>query len=290
MTYGQTGGVTLTIKGDMVVFQCSSDKLDSLYAEKFSLVHDFDSLKLSQAIQSKSSFEKLANQWTFHYIQGNVFELRKPLDDFEEEYDPFDKYLLFTEYWQSPRSQLDTTTTQPKIPFQITEEGNARFFLKGNQRAEKVILAGTFNHWNEEEISMIQVDNGWQIDLELAPGIYEYKFIIDGKWTHDVLNSLKLRNEHQTWNSILLIGEKIKFSFTSDENIRKVFLAGSFNNWDDQSIPLEKNGNTWTTTLELPPGKHYYKFIVGREWVLDPENDLMEVDNEGISNSVLIIN
>jgi hypothetical protein len=49
--------------------------------------------------------------------------------------------------------------------------------------AGTVFLAGTFNDWNPETTPMVRADDGaWRIALELAPGRYEYKFVIDGKW------------------------------------------------------------------------------------------------------------
>jgi len=49
--------------------------------------------------------------------------------------------------------------------------------------AKKVFLAGTFNDWNEGSIPMTKgKDGNWITNLELSPGHYEYKFVIDGKW------------------------------------------------------------------------------------------------------------
>jgi hypothetical protein len=49
--------------------------------------------------------------------------------------------------------------------------------------ANDVFLAGTFNNWNPVANPMQRTQKeGWQIDLQLAPGRYEYKFVVDGKW------------------------------------------------------------------------------------------------------------
>jgi len=51
-----------------------------------------------------------------------------------------------------------------------------------------------------------------------------------------------------------------------------VLLVGDFTRWQQQGIPMhqDKNG-VWTTTVELVPGKHTYRFIVDGEWRDDPE-------------------
>ncbi len=46
-----------------------------------------------------------------------------------------------------------------------------------------------------------------------------------------------------------------------------VFLAGTFNDWNVEASPLEKDfdGN-WHVDLELPPGRHEFKFVVDGQW------------------------
>ena len=65
------------------------------------------------------------------------------------------------------------------------------------------------------------------------------------------------------------VERKIEFSFNFPA-AKGVFLAGDFNGWDPQSIPLEKNGNgTWEAKLNLSPGRYEYKLIVDGVWVQD---------------------
>jgi 1,4-alpha-glucan branching enzyme len=56
-----------------------------------------------------------------------------------------------------------------------------RFECKSD--ATGVFLAGSFNDWNESGIPMSRDTNGiWAASLDLLPGRYEYKFIVDGQW------------------------------------------------------------------------------------------------------------
>ena len=49
--------------------------------------------------------------------------------------------------------------------------------------ARTVTLAGTFNDWEVAATpSKEQAPGHWVIDLPLAPGVYEYLWVIDGVW------------------------------------------------------------------------------------------------------------
>ena len=50
-----------------------------------------------------------------------------------------------------------------------------------------VFLSGSFNNWDPAALKMIDKDgNGlYSVTVTLAPGIYEYKFVINGVWTLD---------------------------------------------------------------------------------------------------------
>ena len=49
--------------------------------------------------------------------------------------------------------------------------------------ASEVFLAGTFNDWQPDATPMAKDEAGlWTVDLELASGRHEFKFVVDGKW------------------------------------------------------------------------------------------------------------
>lgn len=46
-----------------------------------------------------------------------------------------------------------------------------------------------------------------------------------------------------------------------------VFVAGTFNDWNPKSHPLKRSGDGhWALTLDLPPGRYEYKFIIDGQW------------------------
>lgn len=49
--------------------------------------------------------------------------------------------------------------------------------------ARTVFVAGSFNGWDPTATQLTHAENGdWTVALPLAPGRYEYKFVIDGRW------------------------------------------------------------------------------------------------------------
>ena len=69
-----------------------------------------------------------------------------------------------------------------------------------------------------------------------------------------------------------------------------VFLAGTFNNWDAESIRLDGVDGVYSTTLELAPGSYEYKFIVNGFWTMDPDPSREWVPNGlGTLNSVVVV-
>ena len=70
-----------------------------------------------------------------------------------------------------------------------------------------VFVAGTFNDWNPHRKSMRAVDNdgGYRAVLMLAPGDYEYKFVVDGTWRVDGDNPRWAPNAFGSLNSVVSV-------------------------------------------------------------------------------------
>jgi|GEM_PF-1548068 len=64
-----------------------------------------------------------------------------------------------------------------------------------------------------------------------------------------------------------------------------VAVAGSFNNWEPQAMTRGRDG-VWRITLQLAPGNHQYKFLVGTQWREDPNNPRKVQNDQGGFNSV----
>ncbi len=71
--------------------------------------------------------------------------------------------------------------------------------------SHEVFLCGDFNQWSPGSLRMIRrEENGhWEKRLTLAPGRYQYKFIVDGEWIHDATATENVANPYGSLNSIL---------------------------------------------------------------------------------------
>ena len=51
----------------------------------------------------------------------------------------------------------------------------------------------------------------------------------------------------------------------------EVLLAGDFTDWQKNPIKLQRAaGGTWHTKVCLPPGRHFYRYLVDGQWHDDP--------------------
>lgn len=158
------------------------------------------------------------------------------------------------------------------------------FFLPGNLQARQVNLGLEANRWNFEELKMSKVDSGWRIAYVLAPGNYQYKFVVDGNWVLDPANKVLSELDGQT-NNVKSVGENHVFSLANYSNAQNVFVSGSFCNWLEPGYKLSREGENWIIRLHLPLGKQTYKFIVDGKWILDPANQFFEENEYGTGNS-----
>jgi 1,4-alpha-glucan branching enzyme len=108
-----------------------------------------------------------------------------------------------------------TWITDPGNPYTTGDGGyinsfravkaNHTFIMEQHSDAEKVILSGSFNGWNENGYRMVKQAGNWTFSLYLKPGKSIYKYIVDGKWIIDPSNPLWEENEYGTGNSVLWI-------------------------------------------------------------------------------------
>lgn len=82
-------------------------------------------------------------------------------------------------------------------------------FEFASRAARKVCLAGSFNHWNPDAAQMTLVGNGkWVKELELTPGTYEYRLVVDGNWISDPNADHAVMNPFGERNSLLVVSSK----------------------------------------------------------------------------------
>lgn len=170
-----------------------------------------------------------------------------------------------------------------------------------NPDAEFVTIAGNFNNWNAEEIEMYPIEDGWwEGVLELRPGIYEYKFVVNGEeWVTDPNafafvddgfggkngvfevyeenGELKVKSPVEEEESVAEEKEPVVQEKTLEEGLTvedgyvvfvvkkpeasEAYVAGNFNNWSTTANPMERKGDLWVAKIQLSPGTYQYKYV-----------------------------
>lgn len=193
-------------------------------------------------------------------------------------------------------------------------------------QANVVYLAGTFNNWSPTAWEMKLVDGVWTYEVELKPGTYQYKFVIDGKtWKEDpeapayVDDGFGGKNgiftltddgkitapegtapaQAQQGGKKYVLNEKRENTIFVDadgyviiryynKDAKQPYIAGSFNNWkaDDTPLYFIEDG-WWEAVLELQPGVYEYKFVVDGNWIPDPNAFAYTDDGFGGLNAVI---
>ncbi|MEO7768433.1 MAG: glycogen-binding domain-containing protein, partial [Ferruginibacter sp.] len=78
----------------------------------------------------------------------------------------------------------------------------------------------------------------------------------------------------------------VTFYLRNNLQASKVMLAGSFNNWVPDALPMTKTDSGWIAKVTLGAGKYWYKFIADDGWMVDNDNLLKENDGQGNTNSI----
>jgi len=193
-------------------------------------------------------------------------------------------------------------------------------FRYEDSSATQVYVAGDFNGWSDSADLMDNADGVWTKTLELAPGDYGYKFVADGNWTQDPSNTNATDDGFGGQNSLVHVaagkdkvdaatagggaaaggaamaaegdGElrSVEFRYTPViSGVTDIFLAGTFNDWNDSKTRMTDadNDGTYTVTLLLAQGSYQYKFVVDGNWHQDPNNPDGVEDGFGGQNSIL---
>ncbi len=83
---------------------------------------------------------------------------------------------------------------------------------------------------------------------------------------------------------------RVKFQVRAPQDA-KVFLAGSFNDWNDKKKKLsyDKKESLFKGVALLEKGVHQYKFVINDEWCIDPECPDWERNDFGSLNSTICV-
>lgn len=284
-------------ENEKIVFEFDGDVYQKMMEKSDTIAVEFADLNLFEVIKSGKSRKWQKEGWVLKKANGNRYKLAKKLKDFDASIQWNFRFITQKETLQQRESAYATIIPAEKFHLDnpnmpkviVSDTGNAKFFLRGFTNAQKVILSGSFNEWDEESLKMEKTAEGWELRLQLKSGTYEYKFIVDGMWMEDPANPETRLNQYHTLNSVLRLAQTHHFFLNGRLNAKKVVICGSFNDWKTDEFFLQKAFKGWSIDLPLPAGKHSYKFIVDGEWITDPRNPRQENDGKGNINSILFI-
>lgn len=149
---------------------------------------------------------------------------------------------------------------------------NTVFRLKGYTNNRRVYVAGSFNGWDGNELSMQKTSDGWQLPVYLKDGTHTYRYVVDGNWMPDPGNTEKLPNEFHDFNSVITIGNPHIFRLPGNTEAKEVILTGSFNGWRKDELFMHKTAAGWEYPYVLGAGNHEYAFVVDGKQIADPQS------------------
>ena len=75
------------------------------------------------------------------------------------------------------------------------------------EKGKEVFVAGEFNKWDPtaKKMAYKAKDGVYAATINLVPGEYQYKFVIDGTWCADPENVNSVQNDQGTFNSVVTV-------------------------------------------------------------------------------------
>ncbi|HOX55525.1 MAG TPA: glycogen-binding domain-containing protein [Candidatus Paceibacterota bacterium] len=87
------------------------------------------------------------------------------------------------------------------------EAKSVQEFFYSAPEANSVQLVGDFTHWQRQPINLAKGPGGvWKTSVNLAPGTYHYRFLVDGQWRDDPQCTLRIPNIFGTNNMVREVG------------------------------------------------------------------------------------
>lgn len=100
----------------------------------------------------------------------------------------------------------EVTVKPPPPP---DECGKVTFSYPAGAGSHTVLLNGTFNGWGKTSPSDVLTDpdgdGTWTVVRQLDPGVYQYKFVVDGQWKADPANPNQTPDGYGGINSVIQV-------------------------------------------------------------------------------------
>jgi chromosome partitioning protein len=128
-----------------------------------------------------------------------------------EEFTPTEEVTPAMTVTETPEIEIQEAPkpldTEAKLSdyYGVSQKDDAVVFVTLYPRAENVQIAGDFNNWQPENTTMQKVGESgiWQTEMNLFPGRYRYRLVVDGQWQQDPYNEQTELNPFGGFNSVL---------------------------------------------------------------------------------------
>jgi hypothetical protein len=280
---------------DGKIFITLAKQQDEKTLDSFIARFNLEDLQLKDLLKHNSSDMLQQQGWTINRDGNEWMGISKTLFSLNGLENPADKIMATEKHPSvSERFPAENNGTRfgynrfkNKAPF-YRNDSLVSFYLRNHQDAKQVYLAGSFSNWQPTGIAMTHTDSGWVASVKLGPGKYWYKFVIDGNWETDADNLLKENDGEGNTNSVYFRPNYV-FALNGYQDTKKVYLAGSFNDWAPKQLPMNKTTGGWELPLYLPEGTHTYRFVADGKWFADPANNDQLPNEFSKYNSVIRI-
>ncbi|HBI80432.1 MAG TPA: hypothetical protein DDY04_00405, partial [Bacteroidales bacterium] len=115
------------------------------------------------------------------------------------------------------------------------------------------------------------------IDSVSIPNVFNYTLSTDKRFlilkadnqSLPFLTTFSVWAKGTQFTLVVRKNRKIPVTFTyepKDQKVNKVQLAGQINDWNPSATNLTYDGQRYTTTLLLNPGKYHYQVVIDGKW------------------------
>jgi chromosome partitioning protein len=144
-------------------------------------------------------------------IQSNVklkeaASFGKSIVEYEKKAKGFTDYMAVAKEVTAQEKMLGLKPLKDKKPIDFAKKVKKQFSFHAPD-ATSVKIVGNFNNWIPADASIMKrkEDGTWTKNFFLAPGSYQYRFVVDGRWVEDSNNSKFVYNSFGSKNSVIEI-------------------------------------------------------------------------------------
>jgi 1,4-alpha-glucan branching enzyme len=91
--------------------------------------------------------------------------------------------------------------------FGVRQTSQGVLFVQPGAAGRSIAIAGDFNRWSPQK-NVLRYNRDldiYQTIIPIAPGSYQYRLVVDGRWQADPYNAQQSRNSYGEPNSVLTV-------------------------------------------------------------------------------------